>query len=259
MKKFAVFISISVLVLCCAGCWKKPTDTGIEKTKTEFEQKVEEESMLELNQRQVEICEAVGLPTQVDELDSHQKKAIMRIEDLLQYLDDKYNKSFKYAGYVAAGVLEDEHLIAYSEDMNIYKTTTLYVNKDGALEDDYVQVYVAAEIESELTLYVMHNWKANAKAFVSACDTETEDITDVSLETLGDTCAFFTIVLEGPATQEDVEKYSNDFISWAKQYGLYGTVETYVVESEDFDDTTIENYENIKVNAGVDFAFRTGF
>lgn len=259
MKKISIFTLIVVLVFSCSGCGKGPVGTETGRTQSGLEQKVEEESMLELNQRQIEICEAVGLPTQLDELEPHQQKSVMRIEGLLQYLDDKYNKTFKYAGYVADGILEDEHLVAYSEDMNIYKTTTLYVNEDGTFEDDYVQIYVAAEIESELNLYAMQNWKAKAKAFVSDCDTETEDITTVSLDTLGDTCAFFTIVLEAPATQEDVEKYSNDLISWAKGYGLYGTVETYVVETDDFDDTTIENYENIKVNAGVDFAFRTDF
>ncbi len=259
MKKFAVFILVFVIVVCCAGCVKFPAHTEFETKESEFEQKVEEESMLELNQRQIEICEAVGLPVDFEELDANQQKNIMRIEALLQYLDNKYNKTFKYAGYVADGVLEDEHLIAYSEDMSIYYPTTLYVKENGLFEDDYIQVYAAAEIESEATLYVMQNWKSKAKIFVRSCETETADITKISLETMGDTSAFFTVVLESPATDEDVKKYSNDFISWAKEYGLYGTVEVYVVEDDEFNDITIENYEHIKVNTGVDVAFRTDF
>lgn len=49
-----------------------------------------------LTQRQEELLEEMGLPTEYDSLTDSQKNAITSIEDCLTYLEDKYHEEFRY-------------------------------------------------------------------------------------------------------------------------------------------------------------------
>ncbi len=105
--------------------------------------RVERDSVEEpdhLTQRQEELLEEMGLPTEYDSLTDSQKNAITSIEDCLTYLEDKYHEEFRYLSYAKAGPLEEEHLEAYpasetpSDVVTVYRT---YEDGEYHYEDDY--------------------------------------------------------------------------------------------------------------------------
>lgn len=52
-----------------------------------------------LNDRQIDILLSEDLPTEWNKLTPNQQKSIQAIEEMLEYLENKYDKEFIYAGY----------------------------------------------------------------------------------------------------------------------------------------------------------------
>lgn len=93
----------------------------------------------ELTERQKDILKSQNLPQQWDELDMSVQESIEAIEEMLQYLEHKYGKTFVYAGYKKANRTfnDEESLLAYAvgDDPETQKCTVTRT-KDG-LEDTY--------------------------------------------------------------------------------------------------------------------------
>lgn len=93
-----------------------------------------------LSARQIRILEQAGLPTEYAQLSLTQKSAIESIEDMLCYLEQRYDDRFEYVGYVADSPVEREHLLASSAaypdcgPVTVYRT---YENGSFVYEDDY--------------------------------------------------------------------------------------------------------------------------
>ena len=110
---------------------------------------------LVLNERQKEILEEVGLPTDVEELEYSQKRAIIAIDEMLTAVEEKYNRSFSYAGYVAPGPLEYEHLIAYPSDgamsFDSFEVRKVEGEDGTEYEDDYMNVAIRDDFSEYMT------------------------------------------------------------------------------------------------------------
>ena len=118
--------SVLAILLAAAmlfgGCGKSTgtgkTADGVETTRTsavaDTSQKTSEEKTVVLNDRQKEILAAGGLSADIEDLEPDQIRAILSIERMLSYMEDKYGTTFYYLGYVPAGILEDETLICYA-------------------------------------------------------------------------------------------------------------------------------------------------
>ncbi len=93
----------------------------------------------ELTVRQKDILKSKNLPQQWDELDMSIQESIEAIEEMLQFLEHKYGKTFVYAGYKKANrtFSDEESLVAYAvgDDPETQKCTVSRT-KDG-LEDTY--------------------------------------------------------------------------------------------------------------------------
>lgn len=93
----------------------------------------------ELTTRQKDILKSKNLPQQWDELDMSIQESIQAIEEMLQFLEKKYGKTFVYAGYKKANNTfnDEESLLAYAVGDDP-ETQKCIVNrtKDG-LEDTY--------------------------------------------------------------------------------------------------------------------------
>ncbi|MCR5196484.1 MAG: hypothetical protein K6D38_09200 [Pseudobutyrivibrio sp.] len=100
-----------------------------------------------LNARQVAILKEEEMPTEWDELNSYQQDCIKSIEDMLEYLEKKYDKEFCYGGYRAADWMdnEQEELLAYAKgDDRETDCFAVRPTKKG-FEDDYPTVYLWPE------------------------------------------------------------------------------------------------------------------
>ena len=93
----------------------------------------------ELTVRQKDILKSKDLPQQWDQLDMSIQESIESIEEMLQFLEQKYGKTFVYAGYKKANRTyhDEESLLAYAVGDDP-ETQKCLVNrtKDG-LEDTY--------------------------------------------------------------------------------------------------------------------------
>ena len=109
---------------------------------------------VELTPRQCEILWSEGLPAEWDELTIQQQDSIVAIEELLTYLEKKYDKKFCYKGYKPANRLfgDEESLLAYAEGDDP-ETMSFVVTRDKRgidhIEDTYDWVLAMPEYQAE--------------------------------------------------------------------------------------------------------------
>lgn len=141
----------------------------------------EGDKKMTLNERQISICEDLGLATNYDELSLQQQKCISRIEELLQYLDNKYNTTFNYRGYYEAfaPVYQKEKLEAYTDDTGEFEYTTLTVDDDGSFVDDYPFQLVKPIVRYDFINYMQNKFGKEFKIYVIRGKTEIEDASSI--------------------------------------------------------------------------------
>lgn len=205
-----------------------------------------------LNSRQISICEDLGLPTSYDNLSTEQKKKIARIEDLLTYLDMKYNDTFSYVGYYES-FFEKEKLEAYSSKFNEYEYATLAVQDDGSFVDDYPFQFVKRLVREDIVSHLSDETGFEYKAYVVNGDTKITDVSSISISSLsGNTWISFTVVVSGEKTEQDAKTIGNAISEWYKKNGIYGSTNVVAVNNDAFASINYENYESIKREQGVE-------
>ena len=180
-----------------------------------------------LNARQREILKAKDLPTSWIKLQYNQKKAIVAIEEMLQYVEKKYNKKFCYNGYTAAMPLfgDDECLYTYAEGDDPETSTFSVERTEDGFTDGYAWVcqlpVVQAEVEERLgKIFEGESYKmfveltgVDDDGRVKAVDvcTYIEKATEEKLDT----------IIEKIVTELNKEKdYIVDFIMYSYREGL---------------------------------------
>jgi hypothetical protein len=109
-----------------------------------------------LNARQKEILKSKDLPTNWLKLSYSQKKAIVAIGEMLEYVEKKYNKKFCYNGYTASMPLfgDEEALFVYAEGDDPATSTFSVERAEHGFKDGYAwvtqQPVVQAEMEERL-------------------------------------------------------------------------------------------------------------
>ncbi len=161
------------------SCNMKKNDSDDNK-KNKMSTKVAE---LVLNERQKEILEEVGLPTDVEELEYSQKRAIIAIDEMLTAVEEKYNRSFSYAGYVAPGPLEYEHLIAYPSDgamsFDSFEVRKVEGENGTEYEDDYMNVVVRADFSEYMTQIASEVFHTDAVKVFSDVDVTDKKLSEI--------------------------------------------------------------------------------
>ena len=104
-----------------------------------------------LNDRQIAILKEMDMSTDWEELTNYQQDCIMSIEEMLEYLEKKYDKEFCYGGYIAENGLynDKEELLAYAKGDN-RETDCFGVRPTKfGYEDDYAYIYLLPEYEEK--------------------------------------------------------------------------------------------------------------
>ncbi len=108
------------------------------------------EKKITFNDRQIKILEEMKLSTNVDKLKNRQIAVIKRIEEILQYLEQKYDEKFEYVGYVEKSKLENEYLLAVPEGGN-KNTDTFRVECDNdEFYDEYLEQLLRPTYEKKM-------------------------------------------------------------------------------------------------------------
>lgn len=142
------------LTFAFSGCRASSQAPPAEESESNTEK---EDDAYILNDRQKEILESLGLPTEYEELSLSEKNAIAQIDRMLTYLEDKYGERFVYTGFFDGRTgLEKPHLTAYPESGDTGETVTVYSSyKDGTYvyTDDYVNVLAGRMYQSAMEVY----------------------------------------------------------------------------------------------------------
>ncbi|MCR4615406.1 MAG: hypothetical protein K5756_04580 [Clostridiales bacterium] len=206
--------------------------------------------MKELNERQILICDYVGLPTSYDKLTFDQKKKIMRIERLLKYLDEKYDETFNYLGYYEP-FLEKEKLEAYSSQLGAYDFVTLIVQSDGSFVDDYPFQFIKRLVREDIMCFLNNETNLLYKAYVVNGYT---DITSVPINNIslisGNTWVSFTIFVSTDNPNQYAEIIGEKISEWYKKNNICGSTNVIPVNSETFETINYRNFRSIKREQG---------
>ena len=89
VKKIMIIGMVLIIGIGVCGCGMKKNNSNESKNIT-----LKSKPELVLNERQKEILEEVGLPTDAEKLDSSQQEAIIAIDEMLTAVEKKYNRSF---------------------------------------------------------------------------------------------------------------------------------------------------------------------
>ena len=143
-------LSISMLV---TGCGVKPTKNIKEKPTESVEQK---EEKVVLNDRQKQILKEEGLPQDYEELQIKQQIAILNIENMLEYIEEKYNKEFVYSTYYSDALyMESPYMEVYAADDEEKRLITIEVaghteDKKVIYKDDYREIMATEEYQEAI-------------------------------------------------------------------------------------------------------------
>ena len=250
MKKI-ICVSL-ILLFFLAGCVKEQSTQNNYNFETKYSE--QENYMESLNNRQIEICEQMNLPTNIDELTNTQKKSLIRIEELLQYLDQKYNTTFHYVGYYEMSVLECEKLEAYSEGLNEYYYTTLTVEKDGSYNDDYKDVLGGCILEIEAADFLNSSIDCEFKVFALECRYNGEIIPETIGDFSNNTSLTINIIVKGKDKENELHGYAEKIIEWYKKTNIYGYVNFIMVSDDYFDNVTNFNVSSVKIDDNTDIS-----
>ena len=197
-----------------------------------------------MTERQIQILMDQGLPADYDKLTVMQRSAIMAIEELLCYLEATYGGEFVYDGYVAAQLMEQEHLIATTTVNGQTVTVTVYrslENGQWVYSDDY-QNYLAAPVyEAALIGYFDSVVDPQSyKIFTQVKWIDGQYAEEKVLQNVAATVAVYITDIACP----DAKALAEGFAGWIKGQGLATacTLELCVVKAEDLDRVYGYNY-----------------
>lgn len=104
-----------------------------------------------LNDRQIEILESYSLPTNYEELSNSEKLAIDSIEEMLVYVEEKYEKEFMFSSYDNGESSGEEKLYAYpsdgSKDYTTFKIVADRTGDEVVFTDDFMKILIQSTCE----------------------------------------------------------------------------------------------------------------
>ena len=236
LRKCVKMLAVCAICLSCCGCIGRQVEGGHSK----------------LNERQMQILEESGLPTDYEELTLGQKSAIEAIEEMLVYLEEKYEIPFAYDGYGTASMFDDERLLAKpleGEVADTVEVTREWNDKKNAYEyEDNYETFLAAPLyQQALDAYLSEHLEAGSyKVYATVSRVEGKYEKDA----LGSCSATISLFLDASVCpdEETLDKLAGDFGAWiAKQSdGMPNRTVFSVMKDGDLEGINSENFIEIQ-------------
>lgn len=234
-KKLRLLLLVALTVvstIAIGGCSKRPGEDG------------------NLTDRQKAILESHFTTTNFDELSDEDKEKIICIEEMLQYMDDKYGKKeFNYRHYMSDEEGKSETLIL-NIDTEEEKFNSIMVtrktDKDG--KKTITDTYINEKIEIIAADYFKEFLKDNTDVknyyvYTSVNKTELEKIPKKAKELDGNLDAHFIVYFDQDEISEDKLKDLCDEVEdWMKDHEIKGFTNLVVLKSGVFADVDQDIY-----------------
>ena len=241
------FIAVMSIVLCFSLCG---CSFSIFNSKEKEQKSVTETSdSSELTERQKQILAEVSLPTDIDELNSNQKRGITNIEKAYLYLDDKYKGvEFEYISYYPAGIMGQEKTDfvpkGYDKD-DERNIVSVRKDRDGNYDDNngYALIVVRDTMEEVVAEYAeAYFGKGNVKVYVHPYLAEMEYDDEINENTVKDKVKS-TAVLFVPdevCTETQLDDFSDTYKNDGHDFEC--RFRATIIKKEDFDGLTYINH-----------------
>ncbi len=220
MKKTIInflFCCLIIISCCFIGCGQEKSfqpETSIVYTDD-----------YQLNDRQKNILDTMNLSENFSELTNSQKRSIQRIEQMLCYLENKYETEFVYSGYIQKGINESEKLYAYPKNIGARQTVTVKAISDDKFTDNFYDYSVAEYAEELIDEYLSTQFsKDDYRYFAStnACDIKMNEIVDEKLQwKYGASNIIF--IKADVCNMDEVEKFAVNYAKFLYEHEIDGT------------------------------------
>lgn len=238
MKKRMILLLVIVSLAAMFGCAEKKQE-ALPPLKT-----TSETQKANLTKRQKEILADNDLPTEYNELSLSQKNAIKAIEEMLVYLENKYEIPFEYKEYIAPFGVEQEQLLAYpASGEYTRKCVTVTTTKQGYQDD-----YIAAACTDLFAAYLEQGVKGlcpgiKVKVYPKITRMDLEEIPKDEKDFDGNVGSSVVLFADDAScTQENFNQLKMDFENWMQQHELYGIVRMLLVKQDAMQQVTEYNF-----------------
>ncbi len=213
--------ALCLLLLGLCGC-------ASSRTESHENQKPE----VTLSQRQKNILAEQGLPTEYDALPPHQQRAIVAIEEMLLYAEDKYDLPFSYAGYTEAGPMEKEHMRAYPTSGYMATDSFTITKTEAGYEDDFIAVatapHFAAYICENLEVFLPNT---EVKVYAEITNTSLTEVPAGETDFDGNVAGILWIFVDGAAcSEENLEAFQTQVADFLHEHELCGMAEVILLK-----------------------------
>ena len=204
-----------------------------------------------LNEWQIDLLEAQGLPTDIEQLTPSQKRSIQHIYEMITYLNEKYDEEFVYAGYVEPGVMDEETLYAYPKQFGAEggkNTVEVTLDEKGNFTDTYSDMGVSSYLEKLIGDYVRSYFKSDEIAYfmsVNASDIKSMDEVkngDFNWDIGVTNGVFFS---DKCFKSEDIEAFVPEFAKWLYKHRIVASNKLKIVKNVDVKNATYLNKDEI--------------
>ncbi len=230
-------IALILSLLCLVSCGKAGNSSSGHKWQNSDT----------LNEWQIDLLEAQGLPTDIEQLTPSQKRSIQHIYEMINYLNEKYDEEFVYAGYVEPGVMDEETLYAYPKQFGSEggkNTVEVTLDEKGNFTDTYSDMGVSSYLEKLIGDYVRGYFKSDEIAYfmtVNASDIKSMDEVkngDFNWD-IGVMNSFF--FSDKYFTAEELEAFAPQFAKWLYKHKIVSDNHMNIVRNVDVKKATYSN------------------
>ena len=178
-----------------------------------------------LNEWQMNLLEAEGLPTEYDQLTVKQQNTIDRVWKMISYLNKKYDEEFVYVDYIPPELNQSETLTAYPRSTGSGNGKYLVTVKTtrGGFKDNYFDFSVEDLAEDLTNEFLTEHFGDSYKYFVSplACDVKMSEMEDGKFQwKYGASNRIF--LLEELCSVDNLEEFAVEYAQFLYDHELSG-------------------------------------
>ena len=178
-----------------------------------------------LNEWQMNLLEAEGLPTEYDQLTVKQQNTIDRVWKMISYLNKKYDEEFVYVDYIPPELNQSETLTAYPRSTGSGNGKYLVTVKTtrGGFKDNYFDFSVEDLAEDLTNEFLTEHFGDSYKYFALplACDVKMSEMEDGKFQwKYGASNRIF--LLEELCSVDNLEEFAVEYAQFLYDHELSG-------------------------------------
>ena len=178
-----------------------------------------------LNEWQMNLLEAEGLPTEYDQLTVKQQNTIDRVWKMISYLNKKYDEEFVYVDYIPPELNQSETLTAYPRSTGSGNGKYLVTVKTtrGGFKDNYFDFSVEDLAEDLTNEFLTEHFGDSYKYFALplACDVKMSEMKDGKFQwKYGASNRIF--LLEELCSVDNLEEFAVEYAQFLYDHELSG-------------------------------------